>query len=299
MMRFFKIFSLTLLFICSVSLAASEITIKVNNKNISSDVTPFIKSGTTYVPVRFVADALNVDSVTWNSDTKSVTIKNSNSTILLFINKDYAYVNNEYKNLANNALISNSRTFVPIRFVSEVLGATVDWDEDNSTVLISTKNSNTSSNSNKKPSTSTSNSSNNSASISKPSTSTSTTVTIDDDAVYWLSRIIEAEAGGEPFKGKVAVGEVILNRVQSDEFPDTIWSVIFDQKFGTQFEPVANGTIYNTPSKESIKAAKTALDGSNYVGDCLYFLNPTIASSNWIVKNREFYTTIANHDFYV
>ena len=56
---------------------------------------------------------------------------------------------------------------------------------------------------------------------------------------------------------------------------------------------------YNTPSEESIKAAKTALSGSNYVGESLYFLNPTIASSNWIVKNRDFYTTIANHDFYV
>ncbi len=267
MIRFFKIFSLTLLFICTISLATSGITIKVNNKNISSDVAPFIKNGSTYVPIRFVADALGVDSITWDNSSKSASIKDSNSTILLFVNKNYAYVNNEYKSLTNNALLVNNRAFVPIRFVSEILGANVEWDESTSTILISTKKSSVQSQ--------------------------------YDDEVYWLSRIIEAEAAGEPFSGKVAVGEVILNRVESDEFPNTIWSVIFDKKFGTQFEPVANGTIYNTPSAESIKAAETALNGSNYVGSCLYFLNSKTASSTWIVKNREFYTSIANHDFYV
>lgn len=316
MKRFFKILSLVLLFICTFSLAASDISIKVNNKYIASDVTPFIKSGTTYVPIRFVADALNVDSINWDSQTKSVSIKDSDTTILLFINQNYAYVNNKYKSLSNNALLVGERTFVPIRFVSEILGANVNWDDNTSTVSITTKsNSNATvgklpslnsssskpSSSSQKPSSNNSsgNSNSNSSTSKNPaSNSTSSSTTYTDDEVYWLSRIIEAEAGGEPFKGKVAVGEVILNRVESDEFPDTIWTVIFDKEFGVQFEPVANGTIYNTPSEESIKAAKTALSGSNYVGDCLYFLNPTIASSNWIVKNRDFYTTIANHDFY-
>lgn len=286
MKRFLTILSLVLLFICTFSTAASDISIKVNNKYIASDVTPFIKSGTTYVPIRFVANALNVDYVNWNSNNQSVSIKDSDTSILLFVNKNYAYVNNEYKTLTNNALLVNERTFVPIRFISEILGADVKWNEDTYTVSITTNsNQNTTSSS---PSKNPSNSSSNN----------SVTNNYDQDAVYWLSRIIEAEAGGEPFKGKVAVGEVILNRVESEEFPDTIWEVIFDKQFGIQFEPVANGSIYNTPSKDSINAAKTALSGSNYVGDSLYFLNPTIAESNWIVKNRKFYTTIANHDFY-
>ena len=322
MKRLFKILSFSLLFICTFSFANSAISIKVNNKYIASDATPFIKSGTTYVPIRFVADALDADSVIWNSDTKSVSIKKQNSNILLFVNQNYAYVNSKYKNLANNALLVNDRVFVPIRFVSEILGANVDWDENSRTVSISTKNSNTddtiaknpstntssSTSSNKKPTSNTGSSSSNkkptsnSTSPNQTTSSSNSSSTSPDsqytDAVYWLSRIIEAEAGGEPFKGKVAVGEVILNRVESEEFPDTIWAVIFDDKFGIQFEPVANGTIYNAPSSDSIKAAQTALNGSNYIGDCLYFLNPTIAESNWIVKNREFYTTIANHDFY-
>lgn len=287
MKRFFKIFSLILLFICTFSIASSDILIKVNDKYIDSDVTPFIKSGTTYVPIRFIANALNVDAINWNSKTQSVSIKDSDTTILLFINQNYAYINNEYKSLDSNALLIDGRTFVPLRFISQALGANVIWDNKTYTVTITTKSYSSNSQASSTPNSSL-NSSNNST----------TTSTYDADAIYWLSRIIEAEAGGEPFNGKVAVGEVILNRVKSEEFPNTIWSVIFDTKFGIQFEPVANGTIYNTPSSESIKAAKTALNGSNYVGDCLYFLNPTIASSNWIVKNREFYTTIANHDFY-
>lgn len=278
MKRFFKILSLILLFICSASFAQPNLSIKVNNKYVSCDVEPFIKDGTTYVPIRFIADALNVESVSWDKDSKSVTIINSGSTIVLFANQNYVYVNNIYRSLANNALLVNGRTFVPIRFVSEILGANVNWDDENYTVSISTSSSDSTS-----------------SSVSSNSGYTSA----DEDAVYWLSKIIEAEASGEPFSGKVAVGEVILNRVKSEDFPNTIWEVIFDNKFGIQFEPVANGSIYNTPSAESIKAAKTALDGSNYVSNCLYFLNPRIASSNWISKNRQYYTTISQHDFYV
>lgn len=278
MKRFFKILSLILLFICSASFAQPTLSIKVNNKYVSCDVEPFIKNGTTYVPIRFIADALNVESVSWDKDSKSVTIINSGSTIVLFASQNYVYVNNIYRSLANNALLVDGRTFVPIRFVSEILGANVNWDDENYTVSISTSSSDSTS-----------------SSVSSNSGYTSA----DEDAVYWLSKIIEAEASGEPFSGKVAVGEVILNRVKSEDFPNTIWEVIFDNKFGIQFEPVANGSIYNTPSAESIKAAKTALDGSNYVSNCLYFLNPRIASSNWISKNRQYYTTISQHDFYV
>lgn len=283
MKRFFRIFSITLLLICTFSFAQPNLSIKVNNKTISSDVAPFIKNGTTYVPVKFVAEALKVDSVTWNSENRSIIIKNSGNTILLFINKNYAYVNNQYTALNNNTLIKGNRTFVPIRFVSEILGAKVEWDEDTYTVSISTQNTSSVVKNSTTPSTST----------------TTSNETITNDDVYWLSRIIEAEAAGEPYKGKVAVGEVILNRVRSQEFPNTIWGVIFDKNFGVQFEPVANGTIYNTPSADSIKAAKEALNGSSYVGDCLYFLNPKIASSTWISKNRQYYTTISNHEFYV
>ena len=272
------VFLIELLLFCQLSNANSNISIKVNGKYISPDASPFIKNSSTYVPIRFISEALNIKNIKWDAESNSVTIKNSDKTLILFVNKNYAYINDKYVKLENNALISNSRTFVPVRFISECFNAYVDWDDTTQTVLIDSNKTVESAN---EPSNSNIQASN------------------YDDAVYWLSRIIEAEASGEPFKGKVAVGEVILNRVKSEEFPDTIWGVIFDKNFGIQFEPVANGTIYNTPSKDSILAAKTALEGSNYVGECLYFLNPTIAKSTWITKNREYYTTISKHEFYV
>lgn len=120
-----------------------------------------------------------------------------------------------------------------------------------------------------------------------------------NDDLYWLSRIIHSEAQGESYQGKVAVGNVIINRVNSSLFPNTIKGVIFDRQNGyTQFSPVLDGTIYNNPDAESIRAAKEALNGARPVGDALYFLNPRKSTNFWIVKNRKLMTTIGLHDFY-
>ena len=117
--------------------------------------------------------------------------------------------------------------------------------------------------------------------------------------VYWLARIIEAEAGGESYTGKVAVGNIILNRVYSKDFPNTIYNVIFEY-YGNipQFSPVADGTIYNTPSEESVNAAKDALNGVRPVGNSTYFFNPNKAAGSWIVKNKNYVSTIGGHVFY-
>lgn len=308
-MKWLKNVLIISLLACLISTSFAEedtLKIRVNNEYIRTDVAPFITNGTTYVPIRFISEGLNITNISWNNDSKSVTIKKDSDTLRILINKNYAYKNGTLISVPSPALIINGRTFVPLRFVSENLNANVEWQESTNTVLITTR-SQTSNGSNSQSKPNSSNGTTSSGSINSPSkpnsssssTSNSTLYTNYDDAIYWLSRIIEAEASGEPLKGKVAVGEVILNRVRSDEFPDTIWSVIFDTKFGIQFEPVANGSIYNTPSADSIKAAKIALEGSNYIGKCLYFMNPAIAQSNWISKNRVHYTTIGNHEFYL
>ena len=118
------------------------------------------------------------------------------------------------------------------------------------------------------------------------------------DDLYWLSRIISAESGGEPFRGKLAVGNVVINRKNSPAYPNSIWGVIFDRKHGTQFTPAVTGTIYKTPTAESILAAKACLEGYSISSTALFFLNPRIATNFWIVKNRPFEFSIGNHDFY-
>ena len=119
-----------------------------------------------------------------------------------------------------------------------------------------------------------------------------------DGSVLWLSRIIYAESRGEPLLGKIAVGNVVMNRVESKLFPNTIYGVIFDRKYGVQFTPVATGAIYNSANAECIRAAKMVLEGTSVNDGVLYFCNPSISTSSWIQKNRRFAFVIGNHHFY-
>jgi N-acetylmuramoyl-L-alanine amidase len=89
-----------------------------------------------------------------------------------------------------------------------------------------------------------------------------------------------------------------MNRLAAAQYPNTIYGVIFDRKWGIQFTPVANGAIYKTPSAESIIAAKMILDGCRISDNALYFLDPRQASSFWIVENRQALFSIGCHDFY-
>lgn len=120
----------------------------------------------------------------------------------------------------------------------------------------------------------------------------------DADEVLWLARIIHAESSGEPLLGKISVGNVVLNRVKSSSYPNTIYGVIFDRKYGVQFSPVLNGTIYNTPSYESTLAAKICLEGFDASEGALFFLHPEISTSSWILTSRRYVFSIGKHDFY-
>lgn len=128
--------------------------------------------------------------------------------------------------------------------------------------------------------------------VASPPTSTvNTTYSARDLDV--LSRIIEAEAGGEPYEGKIAVGKVIMNRVAA-HYGSSIEAVVYAPH---QFSPVANGTINEPASDDSIRAAKELL--STYKGDpngALFFYNPSKTSDQWI-RTRTVIETIGNHIF--
>lgn len=97
-----------------------------------------------------------------------------------------------------------------------------------------------------------------------------------------LARLITAEADGEPYEGKVAVGAVVLNRVESPDFPNSIPGVINQYEDGTyQFEPVMNGWIDRPASAESIKAAKDALNGWDPTNGAVYFF-ATYVENPWL-----------------
>jgi len=118
------------------------------------------------------------------------------------------------------------------------------------------------------------------------------------DDLKWLSKIIHAEAKGESHEGKLAVGNVILNRTKNPMYPDTIEEVIFDRRNGVQFSPIINGAINNAPSTSSLIAAIEVLEGKRNAKGVLFFMNPSIAQSTWISNNRQLAFTMQNHDFF-
>jgi len=108
-----------------------------------------------------------------------------------------------------------------------------------------------------------------------------------------LARVIEGEAGGEPFIGKVAVGAVILNRIRDARFPNTLSGVIFQP---WAFEAVVNGRIWGPVSADSYRAARLALAGWDPTHSALYFWNPAKTVNRWI-WSRTIFTRVGNHVF--
>ena len=114
--------------------------------------------------------------------------------------------------------------------------------------------------------------------------------TYDSDTLYWLSHIIYCESGNQPLTGKVAVGNVVMNRVADPRFPSSIYDVLFQKN---QFTPASSGSIYREPNWDSIIAAKLVMDGAE-VTDALFF-NGVRARAP---KGRAYVTTIGDHAFY-
>jgi len=111
--------------------------------------------------------------------------------------------------------------------------------------------------------------------------------------VNLLARIIYGEARGEPYTGQVAVGAVVLNRVRSSLFPNTIAGVIYQ---AGAFDAVSDGQINYTPNSTAIKAAQDALNGWDPSYGAIYYFNPATATNKWI-WSRPMTVTIGNHRF--
>lgn len=112
-----------------------------------------------------------------------------------------------------------------------------------------------------------------------------------------MARLVRAEAKGEPYAGKVAVATVILNRVKSAKFPNTIRGVIYQNEYGHYaFTPVENGTINQPADYTSKRAVNEALAFSGQGQGSLYFYNPKTSTSGWIFS-RPVTVTIGNHRF--
>ncbi len=123
----------------------------------------------------------------------------------------------------------------------------------------------------------------------KPSSSSNYT----SSDLYLLAKCIYAEARGESYTGQVAVGAVILNRVKSSSFPNTVAGVIYQKD---AFTAVSDGQINLEPNQTAMNAAQDAMNGWDPSYGCLYYYNPAVATSAWIFS-RKTVTTIGKHVF--
>lgn len=129
--------------------------------------------------------------------------------------------------------------------------------------------------------------------LSSASASSSSGGSYSSGDSYLLAKCIYAEARGEPYTGQVAVGAVILNRVRSSKFPNSISGVIY-QPYA--FTCVADGQINLTPDANAKRAAQDALNGWDPTNGCLYYYNPATATSGWI-WSRTVMLSIGKHNF--
>lgn len=121
----------------------------------------------------------------------------------------------------------------------------------------------------------------------------SSSTSLSSTELNLLARCVYSEARGEPYTGQVAVAAVVLNRVRSSSFPNTVSGVIYQPG---AFTAVSDGQINLTPNETAYKAARDALNGWDPTNGCLYYYNPATATSKWI-WSLKVELTIGRHSF--
>ena len=227
-------------------------------------------NGVPYVAIRAFVEGIGAARVTYSSASRTITLSGGGHNVSVSDGAYALYADGRvFFASTPSVILSDGRMYVPASVLARALSLSYYTAADGSVRMVGT---------------------------ARPVTSGAAYYA--EDAVYWLSRIISAESKGESLIGQIAVGNVVLNRVRSSDFPSTIYGVIFDRKWGVQFSPIANGTIYHAPSASSILAAKICLDGFSVSADALYFLRPSASTSSWIVRTRPYLFTIGNHYFF-
>ena len=245
---------------------SKKVSIRVNGSLLDMKAPPLLVGSTTYVPLYDFCNAMGPAAALRGKSSSTIyspglLIKAAAGDCYITANDRYLYTPTECKTIGDSL-------YVPLRPLAKAYGVSLMWNGFSNTVYLF------------------------------PSSGP-----IDDGGafydeadIYWMSRIISAEARGESLSGKVAVGNVVMNRLRSPVYPDTVYDVIFDNRGAVQFTPAYSGAINCTPDSESIIAAKLALEGADVVGGCLYFNN--VRSGSWAARNRPLVTTIGNHNFF-
>ena len=244
-----------------------SVTLYLGDKYINEKA--YLINDTTYVPLRAVSTLAGA-SVAFNDTTRTAYVTMSGLSVSISEGAYILYANERpIMSYAPAVILSDNRMYIPVRSMAKCLSLSVEWLPSRAVVL---------------------------SGMVKPLTHADYYYNRDD--LYWLSRIISAESRGEPIIGQVAVGNVVLNRKRHKDYPNTIYGVIFDKKYGVQFSPVIDGSIYAVPSYNSVLAAKICLEGVSVSDKILFFMEPNKSTSSWIYENRPYAFSISNHYFF-
>ena len=246
-----------------------EVSVYINGSPYYGTTVLF--NNTTYVGLRAFCNTFGISDIEWRDSTHTAYIASYYLILSATEGDEYIVANGRYFWCEHGIFIKDGGMFIPLRAIAKAFGSEVVWNEKTFSANVITG-----------------------YSFAEPA---STYYDLWD--VYWLSHIIHAEAGCEPLLGKIAVGNVVLNRVASPQYPNTIYGVIFDMRCGPQFTPAATGSVYMDPDEESIIAAKLCLEGYSLSDKIEFFMKPAIADTEWMRNNCTFVFRIAHHDFYM
>jgi len=266
MKKIFSIIILSFLFVTSFTLYDGIYA----KEDISNGIEKRLINSTTYIPLRNFCQKIDSFEISWNDKEKIATFINSRIHIEVQCKENLIIANERYIMTNMNILLISDKIYVPIRAAAKIFGLEVKWDHINKIASLHGK----------------INYIKNGKEYYK------------NEDLYWLSRIINAESRGESLMGKIAVGNVVMNRVKSQNYPNNIKEVIFDKKYGVQFTPIINNSIYDEPNKDSVIAAKIVLEGFYINNEILYFVNKNKSPNSWVEINKVFVVTIGAHSFY-
>lgn len=246
----------------------NKIALYVNYVQIAG-VTTELEGDEVYAPVRFFAEAMYDCKVVYSSVSGKLTIKADGLSFEAVCGRDYIVANERYLYVEGGvALREDGQIWLPISMLAKIFGCEYTLDAESKAIYLTPTGK----------------------FIQKGSKF------YNSKDVYWLSRIINAESRGEPLLGQLAVGTVVMNRVDSPKFPNTIYNVIFH---GNQFSPAVSGSIHKTPLEKCVIAAKIILEGYRVNDNILFF--HSISSSKYknfvntdtemVIGRQFFYTT--------
>jgi len=268
-----RVISLCIVFMLVLSIGISygvkvRVSLKLNDAFIESDEPNILIDNTTFLVARSLVNALG-NTIEWNNAEKKVTIMTDEKKVEFIMDKDLVYVNDQVIPIEKKPFIKNGRTYIPLRIVAEHLGCKVEFIQDTYTVLLTKEN------------------------VQGVERDEHTPEYTEED-LKWLSKIVEVESSDNDQEMKLAIANVVNNRVKSDRFPNTVKGVIFEVNSHVQFPPAHKNSFGSIqPSLYSKIASKNALEGENNIGEALFFNNQPFKS-----KSDDLIETINGEYFY-